>query len=199
MNNKALRRLFCISVAILLLQGCAVVAVGAGTVAVASANDRRTVGRQLDDTTISSRISYALSKVEALQQTSNIEIDVYNGIALLTGQSPTASMRSEAESVQVGENVLDLSIKHVRKVHNQIRIGEPIPASVQANDIWLGSKIRTILIADDRINALHLKITVQDSEVFLMGLVNQQEAATVVDVVRNINGVARVVKAFEML
>ena len=54
-------------------------------------------------------------------------------------------------------------------------------------------------MTDERIDGLHIEVEVEDSEVFLMGLVNDSEASIAVDIARNVNGVARVVKAFESL
>ena len=175
------------------LQGCAVVAVGAGTAAVvSSANDRRTLGTQVDDTTAETRIAYALGQNENLKTYTNIDVEVHNGIALLTGQAPNDELKREAEKAAK-------AVDRVRKLHNQIRIGEPVGAGTQANDIWLASKVRTQILADSNIDSLHIKVTVQDSEVFLMGLVTNQEADTAVDIARNVSGVARVVKVFEVI
>ncbi len=80
-----------------------------------------------------------------------------------------------------------------------MRISKPITASVAANDLWIESKVKSALVTDERIDGLHIEVEVEDSEVFLMGLVNDSEASIAVDIARNVNGVARVVKAFESL
>jgi Predicted periplasmic or secreted lipoprotein len=67
-----------------------------------------------------------------------------------------------------------------------------------ANDIWLASKVRTKIVADERVPALQVKVVVQDSEVFLMGKLTSLEANAAVDIARNVTGVARVVRAFEI-
>jgi osmotically-inducible protein OsmY len=66
-----------------------------------------------------------------------------------------------------------------------------------ANDVWLASKIKTKLIADKRIDGLHIQIEVENGEVFLMGLVSEQESNIAVEITRNISGVKQVIKAFE--
>ena len=176
----------------LLNTGCAVVAVGAGTAAVAAANDPRSMGTQIDDQTAKSKIGFALSDTPELEVGANVDVLVFNGVALLTGQTTSESQRQLAEKAA-------RSVSLVHKVHNQIRIGQPISAGTQANDIWLSSKVRSLLLADDQIESINLSITVQDSEVFLMGLVTSEQASLVVEKVRNIEGVARVVKAFEIV
>lgn len=187
--TKALINLITIACILAVLQGCAAVVVGAGAGVASAAHDRRTLGSQIDDKTATARLSSAFSKNKALDA-ANIDITVFNGIVLLAGQAPTEELRNEISRTAQ-------SVKNLRKIHNQIRIGKPIPASVSANDVWLASKVKGALLTDERIDGLHIEVEVEDSEVFLLGLVKASEADIAVDVARNINGVARVIKAFE--
>ena len=172
------------------IQGCAVLVVGAGVGAASAAHDRRTLGAQVDDKTAASKISVALSEVEALKKHTNITVQVFNGTALLVGQAPSN------ELIQLAQQTAG-SIKNIKKLHNQIRLGKPISTSAAANDVWLASKVKTQLLADKRVDGLNVEIEVENAEVFLMGLVSQQEANIAVDITRNIEGVKQVVKAFE--
>ena len=176
--------------ATLLLQGCAGLIIGAGIGAVSVAHDRRTIGTQVDDTTTAGRIFTAMSKSIAIKEQTSISVQVFNGTVLLVGQAPTQALMQEAEK-------LASSVKNIKKLHNQIRLGSPIPANVVANDVWLASKVKTKLIADKRIDGLHIEIEVENGEVFLMGLVSEQESNIAVDITRNIKGVKQVIKAFE--
>jgi osmotically-inducible protein OsmY len=176
--------------ATILLQGCAGLIIGAGVGAVSVAHDRRTIGTQVDDTTAAGRISNVLLNDAAIQQQTNITVQVFNGTALLVGQAPTQELIQQAQN-------LASSVKNLKKLHNQIRLGSPIPAGVVANDAWLASKVKTKLLADKRIDGLHIEIEVENGEVFLMGLVNKQESSIAVDITRNVDGVRQVIKAFE--
>ena len=184
--------LICVSLAVGQLQGCAALVVGAGVGAATVAHDRRTVGTQLDDTTLESRVAGALSANDDIKQRAHINVHVYNGVALLVGQAPGENIKREAQR-------LAEAVPNVTRLHNQIRIGNPTQPSTRANDVWLATKVKTKLVTDKRVDGLHIEVIVEDSEVFLMGLVTEQEANTAVDIVRNLNGVARVVKAFEIL
>lgn len=172
--------------------GCTVLAVGAaGTVAAVSANDRRTVGTQLDDTTTEGRIAFQLGQVDTLSDLANIQVNVYNGVALLTGQAPTQALRQQAvDATQTVPNIV--------KIHNQIRVAEPTTASTQANDLWIASKIRAQFIADERVPTLNVEVIVENSEVFLMGRLTMAEANAAVDIARNVKGVAKVTRAFDI-
>lgn len=178
--------------AVVTLQGCVVAVGAAGAMAVKVANDRRTVGTQLDDQNADSAVAYQWSKSDALKEQANLQVDVYNGVALLTGQAPSQALLDEA--VNRAQEVA-----YLKKIHNQIRIAQPIGAGTQANDIWLASKVRAKIVADERVPALQVKVVVQDSEVFLMGRLSNVEATAAVDIARNITGVARVVRAFEII
>ena len=173
------------------LQGCVVAVGAAGAMAAKVANDRRTVGTQLDDQNADSSVAYQWSKSQTLKEQANLQVDVYNGVALLTGQAPNQALVDEA--VRRAQEV-----SYLKKIHNQIRLAEPIGAGTQANDIWLASKVRAKIVADERVPALQVKVVVQDSEVFLMGRLTNLESTTAVDIARNVTGVARVVRAFEI-
>lgn len=179
-------------VAVVTLQGCVVAVGAAGAMAAKVANDRRTVGTQLDDQNADSAVAYQWSKSDALKEQANLQVDVYNGVALLTGQAPSQALLDEA--VNRAQEV-----EYLKKIHNQIRIAQPIGAGIQANDIWLASKVRAKIVADERVPALQVKVVVQDSEVFLMGRLSNVEATAAVDIARNVTGVARVVRAFEII
>lgn len=192
MITKKTTYLGALTLSCLMLQGCAAVVVGAGVGAATAAHDRRTLGTQVDDKTVSARLSAQISQNKALDDYTNVNVHVFNGVALLVGQAPNDDLKRQAQ--QAAQQV-----KNIKKLHNQIRIGSPIPASTSTNDVWLASKVKASLIADKRIDGLHINVAVEDSEVFLMGLVSEAEATTAVDIARNVNGVARVVKAFEYI
>ena len=193
MNNiKKLCVIGCLLTLVLNMQGCVVAVGAAGAMAAKVANDRRTVGTQLDDQNADRAVAYQWSKSDELKDQTNLQVDIYNGVALLTGQAPTQGLIDDA--VKRAQEV-----SYLKKIHNQIRIAEPIGAGTQANDIWLASKVRTKILADERVPALQVKVVVQDSEVFLMGRLTNQEATAAVDIARNITGVARVVRAFEII
>lgn len=176
----------------LLLQSCAGLIIGAGVGAVAAAHDNRTLGTQIDDKTTSTRVSTTLDENHRIQTFTSIGVKVFNGTVLLVGQAPSQ------ELIQLAGQLAS-SVTQVKKVHNQIRLGTPIPPSVTAQDTWLASKVKTTLIANSRIDGLNIKIEIENGEVFLMGLISQQDANFVVEVTRNIEGVKQVVKAFEYI
>ena len=106
---------------------------------------------------------------------------------------------------QVAEQGLsDLAAKIARdsrgvvRVHNELRVQEVISLATISNDSWLTSRIKTKLLADDRVDGAKVKVLTENSEVFLLGLIDAEQAAAAVELARNTNGVSKVVDAFEI-
>lgn len=174
------------------LQGCAVATVVAVTAGATMVADRRSFSKQIDDQTIEFVAHNELNKQKALSQNTNLHIVSMNGIVLVVGQAPNSYLR-------------DLAIKTIQDVpdivtiHNQVRISSTTAITTQSNDIWLTSKVKSALLANGDVNAKDIKVVTENSEVFLLGLVTPKEASIVVEIVRNINGVSRVIKVFEYI
>ena len=173
-----------------ILQGC----VGVATVAVVSgasiASDHRTISKQIDDQTIEYNASRKITKNKALEQQTNLHLVSINGALLIVGQAPNSYLRDLA--------IKEIStIEGVVKVHNQIRIGNTTSITTRSNDVWLTSKVKTALLGSDKLNPTKIKVITENSEVFLMGIVNHKEADEAVEITRNISGVNRVFLAFE--
>jgi osmotically-inducible protein OsmY len=167
-------------------------AVGAAGTAAVSNSDRRTLGTQIDDKTITARVSTAINKVANVDDDADISVHVYNSQVLLTGQARTQVISEDA-------SLAAQTVAQVTKVHNQIRIGEPISTSSTVNDIWLSTKIRTIMTTDSRVPMLKLDLIVEDSEVFIMGQLTKEEATATVELVRNVDGVTKVIRVMELI
>ncbi|MBZ9611383.1 division/outer membrane stress-associated lipid-binding lipoprotein [Rheinheimera maricola] len=184
-------KLLCACTLLAVLQGCAAAVVAGGATAVTSANDRRTLGAQIDDKNVVLKAVRALSDDAATAEGSNINVTSYNGVLLLTGQTASEAIRQRAEE-------LTRSIDGVRNVQNQIRLGNNTAMTTRTRDGWISTKVKTQLLADKQVSGLNIKVVTENAEVFLLGLVNEQEAAKAVDIARHVDGVSRVIKAFEI-
>jgi osmotically-inducible protein OsmY len=174
------------------LQGCVGVATVAVVAGVSIATDERTISTQIDDKTIEFNASSAISKDQALVNQTNLHLTSINGAVLLIGQAPNHYLR-------------DLAVKKVsstegvRKVYNQIRIGNIVSFTTSSNDAWLTSKVKTALFGNEKIDATNIKVITENGEVFLMGIVSKSVANEAVEIARNIGGVNRVFKVFEYI
>ncbi len=177
---------------VVLLQGCAAAVVAGTASAITAANDRRTIGSQIDDSNIEIKASIAISEVDRLQKFAHISAVSVNGIVLLVGQVANEEMKNEA-------NKAIESVAGIRKIHNQIRIGSNIGVTTQTHDSWLTSKVKAQLLTAKNISSNNIKVVTENAEVFLMGLVSDAEAEQAVNIARNVSGVERVIKVFEYL
>ncbi|ALO35955.1 hypothetical protein CMT41_15405 [Colwellia sp. MT41] len=174
------------------LQGCAVATVIAVTAGATMVADRRSFSKQIDDQRIEFNAHNELNKQKALAKNTNLHVISINGTVLIVGQAPNSYLRDLAiKTIQDVPNIVT--------IHNQIRISSTTAITTQSNDIWLTSKVKSALLASSEVNAKDVKVVTENSEVFLLGLVTREEANIVVEITRNINGVSRVIKAFEYI
>ncbi|GDM25499.1 division/outer membrane stress-associated lipid-binding lipoprotein [Escherichia coli] len=180
-------------VSALLLQGC-VAATVAGTAAVGAkvVTDPRSIGTQVDDEVLELRVSSALSKDEQIRKEARIIETAYQGRVLLTGQSPDRELSVRARQIALG-------VDGVREVFNEIRPGKPVSALRMAGDAWLTTKIRSQLLAGDRVKASSVKVVTENSEVFLLGRVTEREGRAAADIASRVSGVKRVTTAFSYI
>jgi len=177
------------------LSGCVGALIGGTAVGVSVAHDRRTTGAVVDDQTIELNLYGALN--EKLPPGNQISITSYNGTVLLTGQTVSDATRWQAE---------DIARNHrkppVRMVHNELIIGPPIPLSVQSNDALLTTKVKAALFQINSIpgfDPTRVKVVTHRAVVYLMGLVQTDEANAAADIASQISGVRQVVTFFELI
>ena len=187
-----MKKLIIALIAVSFLSGCVAVVAGSAVVGAVSVNeDPRSLGMQIDDRSRASKISSALADVPAIDQNANIDVHVFNGIALLHGQAPNANIKEQAK--RIAQSATDVTL-----VHNQIRVAKLTASTTRAHDLWLSSKVVSTLLTNENVNSLKIDVVVEDSEVFLMGIVTSEQAAKAIEVARNISGVARVFNIFEI-
>lgn len=172
------------------LSGCAVVAAGGAGAAVAS--DRRTTGTMVDDQAIELRVSNAIFRDDELKRQAHINVTAFNGVVLLTGETPTEPQRDRA--VEAARHV-----DGVRRVHNEIFISPPTSVSSRAQDTWITTKVKSKLLANKQVKGTHVKVVTEYRVVYLMGLLTRAEADAAAEAARYVEKVERVVTLFEYL
>lgn len=177
----------------LLLQGCiGAVVVGSAAVATKTATDPRTVGTQMDDGTLELRVNNALNKDKPLDKETHISVTAYQGKVLLTGQAPSAELSARAKQIALGVN-------GTTEVYNEIRLGTPVTIGTASSDTWITIKVRSQLLTSSLVKSSNVKVTTENSEVFLLGLVTQREGAAAADIASRVNGVKHVTTAFTFI
>ena len=174
----------------LLLQGCVgAVVVGSAAVATKAASDPRTVGTQVDDGTLEARVSNALAKDQQIKKETRIVVTAYQGKVLLTGQSPSTDLSNRAKQIAIG-------VEGTAEVYNEIRQGQPVSMGRASMDTWITTKIRSQLLASDAVKSSNVKVTTENGEVFLLGLVTNDEGKAAAEIASKVSGVQHVTTAF---
>ncbi|MDA8477784.1 division/outer membrane stress-associated lipid-binding lipoprotein [Citrobacter sp. Awk 4] len=177
----------------LLLQGCVAAAVvGTAAVGTKAVTDPRSVGTQVDDSTLELRVSSALSKDAQIKKEARINVTAYQGKVLLVGQTPNSELSSRAKQIAMG-------VEGTTEVFNEVRQGQPISLSEASNDTWITTKVRSQLLTSDQVKSSNVKVTTENGEVFLMGLVTDREAKAAADMASRVSGVKRVTTAFTFI
>ncbi len=172
------------------LSACAPVMLAgfAGTAMVAS--DRRTSGTQLEDETIELRGSARVR--DALGERAHVNITSYNRQVLLSGEVATERDK------QIVEGLLE-KLENVKTVVNEVSIMQPTSLSSRSNDLLLTAKVKAALVDSRDLFANAFKIVAERGTVYVMGRVTQREATSATNVIRNVNGVNKVVRLFEII
>lgn len=181
------KQLLCITLTLLLIQGCADTSTSA-----TSGSDRRSLGVQLDDQTIELKATKLIIDDPSLATGTRIVAISNNARVLLIGQVPSKEQKNRAEN-------LVASIPGIKIIYNEIRLGAPISLSSQSTDSWLTSKVKIEIYNNINVPTGKIKVITENDEVFLVGLVTEKEAESAVDVARNVAGVRKVIKVFELV
>lgn len=170
------------------LSGCVTAAVGGAAAGGSIAADRRTAGVYVEDENIELK---AFKKMETnLGEESHVNVTSINGNVLLTGEVPSAELKTKAET-------LAKSIEHVKNITNEIVVGMKSSMSDRANDTFITSKVKANFVAEKDFPSNAVKVVTEASTVYLMGIVTQKEANLAAEIARNTDGVKKVVKVFE--
>lgn len=185
-----LKATFAVLFSALLLQGCvAGVVVGSAAVATKTATDPRTVGTQVDDSTLEARVENAISKDQQLKKEARVVATAYQGKVLLTGQAPSTELASRAKQIALG-------VDGAAEVYNEIRQGTPVSLGTASSDTWITTKVRSQILTSDTVKSSNVKVTTENGEVFLLGLVTQQEGQSAAQIASQVSGVKHVTTAF---
>ncbi|RDB44472.1 BON domain-containing protein [Halomonas sp. DQ26W] len=181
-----------LSTFVLTLAGCTTVTGVANPGTIDENYGKRTLGAQVEDESIETKIAHNLRRSDARLGDARINVDSYNAIVLLTGQVPSQELQQKATEIA-------RDVRNVRDVHNELSIAANLPASQRMSDTWINTRIRTSLAADDTIDTSRLRFITENASVYVMGIVTRAEADRIVNAISRIGGVQRIVKVFDYI
>jgi hyperosmotically inducible protein len=151
----------------------------------AVATDERQTSRMMDDMTITTLINNAMIKDDVVKA-HQVDVDTVGGHVTLTGVVKTR--RESQRAVQIAGH--EAGVKSVR---NNLQIGEKT-WSESFNDKWLGSKIKSKLVAEPEIRSLNIDVDVHKGIVTLTGVVGDRyQKKRAMEIARATEGTQRVV------
>lgn len=177
-----------------MLTGCVAVAVGGIAAGALALHDRRPLPDLVVDQGIEMAATRAFQRSALLTRDSHIRVVSYNGVVLLAGEVP-----SEAASAKAEQIVRELD--GVRRLVNELAVTESSHLGTRLKDTALTARVKTAIGGIDRENfdATRVKVVSVRGNIYLMGLVTQAEGEAVLEKVRYVKGVDRVVSVFEYL
>jgi osmotically-inducible protein OsmY len=177
---------------LLLLQGCAPVAVVGVAAGASAAHDRRSLGAIIDDQNIELKAKSKINNDSTIKDLVHINVVSMNGIVLLTGEAATQEARDQVLT-QVR------SVNGVRRITNEMRITEPSNFGSRSLDALITSAIKSRMLVSPDFDPTRIKVVTENSVVYLMGLVTHAEGDQAVTLTTSIDGVTGVVKVFEYI
>lgn len=172
------------------LSACFPLLVAGAATGVAVSQDRRPTAVVWNDQQIELRVGERVAS--KFGSSSHVNATSYNRSVLISGEVPDEATRSEVEK-------LTRETQDVKQVYNELAVRLPSSLSVRAADTALTTRIKTRMIDANRFSPIHVKAVSERSQVFLLGLVKQQEAKDAAQIVSQTPGVEKVITLFEYI
>lgn len=157
--------------------------------------ERRATDQTEIDKDVETNIKENLRDDEQIRRFSHVNVNVYNGAALLTGEAMNEAIKSKIiEMVRI--------VKGVRMVHDNLIVDYPSDNLSRANDRRIAQNIRQALrqIHDlPNFDPALIKIVVEQSSVYLMGKVHRDEGTIVINVIRLDPDIRQLVTVFDYM
>ena len=172
------------------LQACAPLMVRGMVGGAMVASDRRTSGMQLEDENIELKAANRIR--EMVGGRVHVNATSYNRQVLLTGEVP-----NEQDRQYVGKLIGE--VENVRAVLNELTLAPNSSLTDRSTDALITAKVKAQMVDSKDIFANAYKIVTERGVVYLMGRVTQREADRATEVARQVSGVKKVVRSFEIL
>jgi osmotically-inducible protein OsmY len=155
------------------------------------AEDRRTTGIYFEDQNIELKIHSAVAEKYGANDQVQVKATSFNRFVLLNGEVPSDEIRKDV-------GVIALGVENVRNVQNEILLAPPSSFNQISNDTLTTSKVKSRFVTENKFQANHVKVVTRNDTVYLMGIVNAQEADDATEIARTTGGVQKVVRVFEI-
>jgi hyperosmotically inducible protein len=147
---------------------------------------KTTVGTEIDDTVITTKVKSALLKDTGLESL-DIKVETRKGVVQLSGFVDSQNQMDRAMAVAQG-------VEGVSNVDNKIRIkAKDTSVGAKIDDSVITTKVKAALISDSIIKNFDIGVVTRDGEVQLSGFVEDQtQVDRAIEVAREVEGVKNV-------
>jgi osmotically-inducible protein OsmY len=160
-----------------------------------SVADRRTMDAAEIDKDLEIDIKENLRDDEDMRRFAHVNVNVYNGAVLLTGEAMNDAVKTKVvEMARV--------VKHVKMVHDNLIVDYPSDNLSRANDRRITQNLKQALkqIHDlPNFDSTLIKVVVEQSSVYLMGRVHRDEGTVVINVVRLEPDIRQIITVFDYI
>ena len=185
----------CYAVILLLLgtiNGCGSVMSSAGAGPIEEDPGERTFGQQMTDESIETKAKVNINAADDGYDAAHLNVISFNGFLLLVGQVSSEELKELATDVV-------RKIEDVRRIYNELEVGEATGARTRMNDTWITTQVKSKLLASSDTPGRRVKVVTENKVVYLMGLLTEAEAKRVAREAAEVASVERVVQLFELI
>ena len=175
-----------------LLSGCGSVMSSAGAGPIEEDPGERTFGQQLTDVSIETKAKVNINASDEGYDDAHLSIVSFNGFLLLAGQVPSEALKTLATDIV-------RKIEGVRRIYNELEIGPATSLGTRSHDTWITTKVKSKLLASSDTPGTRVKVVTENSVVYLMGLLTEEEADRVSLEAGEVSSAERVVQLFELI
>ncbi|MEY4711181.1 MAG: hypothetical protein RIS88_631, partial [Pseudomonadota bacterium] len=90
-------------------------------------------------------------------------------------------------------------VDNVRSVVNELAVMGPSSLTQRGNDVYITGKVKATLVDAKDLTATAFKVVTERGAVYLMGRVTQRESDRATALVRQVSGVNRLVRVFDII
>ena len=148
------------------------------------------IGSDINDFKMDTYIGVNIKKAAPALKKSHVNVHVYSGVVLLTGEVPTQDLK-----VLAGNTAR--AYHGARQVHNELSVRGNSSIVSRTNDTIITAQVKTKLTFDKEIESSDIEVTTEDSVVYLMGKVRRLSGEKATAIASGTSGVRKVVKVFE--
>ncbi len=157
--------------------------------------DRRSLESADYDKDVFESIREDILNDSEIKRFSHVNVNVYNGAVLLTGEVMNEAFKSKIiEAVRI--------VKYVKIVHDNLVVDYPSDNLSRANDRRIGQNIRQALTQIRTIpdfDSSLVRVITEQGTVYLMGRVHRDEGLVVINVVRTEPDIRQLITVFDYI